>query len=404
MIPLLTAVILLAPAAFGQPPSPSQPPNAPLPQPPAPAGPPAAAGRAVSHRFISDDAVEIEYQAVVPVDFKNGNATPVIIVLPPGDQSLRMALAAIDYFRPRCESEGWVVVSPIAPVINNKPTDFTGDAAKHIPNLLRDLRTWVRPEGNKFHLVGLARGGVSVFHIAPAMPKEFASITVMPGYPQGPDVAELTKLTGIPIRAFVGQDDAVPWHDGAKVLETQGKKLKLDFQVTRVPGETHVISTLSGGKALDVISPFRVKSSTMDTQRNEITLALDDFHEAASRAEEARYFAHFAPEGVFIGTDATERWTVDQFRAYARPLFLKGKGWTYKPRSRNIELSPEKTVAWFDELLDNEKYGLCRGSGVLRLDNGKWLITQYHLTVPVPNDLLERVANLIRNQPKPKAK
>lgn len=389
MIPLLAAAILLVPSALAQPPIP-----------PAAAAP----GRAVSHRFISDEAVEIEYQAIVPGSFKNGDAAPVILVLPPGDQNLRMALIATDYFRPRCEAEGWIVVSPIAPTINNKPTDFTGEAARHIPNLLRDLRTWVRPEGNKFHLVGLSRGGLSAFHIAPMLPKEFLSITVAPGYPAAPDVAEMSKLAGIPIRAFVGQEDTVPWHDGAKTLESQARKLKLDLQVTRVPGETHVISTLAGGKLLDTITPFRAKNTTMDTQRTEITLALDDFHEAASKAEEARYFAHFAPEGVFIGTDATERWTVEQFRAYARPLFLKGKGWTYKPRSRNIELSPEKNVAWFDELLDNEKYGLCRGTGVLRLDNGKWLISQYHLTVPVPNDLLERVANMIRNQPKPKAK
>jgi hypothetical protein len=37
----------------------------------------------------------------------------------------------------------------------------------------------------------------------------------------------------------------------------------------------------------------------------------------------------FAPDGIFIGTDATERWTVAEFKAYAKPHFDKGRGWTY---------------------------------------------------------------------------
>src|SRR5271168_3840018 len=56
---------------------------------------------------------------------------------------------------------------------------------------------------------------------------------------------------------------------------------------------------------------------------------LDDFHAAAAAADEARYFGHFAADGVFLGTDATERWTVDAFRAYAKPHFDAGRGWAY---------------------------------------------------------------------------
>ena len=36
---------------------------------------------------------------------------------------------------------------------------------------------------------------------------------------------------------------------------------------------------------------------------------LDNFHSAASKAQFNEYFATFTPDGVFIGTDATERWT-----------------------------------------------------------------------------------------------
>lgn len=129
-----------------------------------------------------------------------------------------------------------------------------------------------------------------------------------------------------------------------------------------------------------------------------IAAVLNDFHDAASKADGKRYFAHFAPEGVFLGTDATERWNVEQFRAYAQPYFDQGKGWTYVPRpaTRIIHVARGGETAWFDELLDNESYGECRGSGVLVRVDGAWRVAQYNLSVPVPNDLLKEVVARIR--------
>ena len=122
--------------------------------------------------------------------------------------------------------------------------------------------------------------------------------------------------------------------------------------------------------------------------------ALDDFHRAAAAADEARYFAHFAPGAVFLGTDPGERWTVEAFRVYAHPHFATGKGWTYVPRERHISIAGD--LAWFDELLDNAKYGACRGTGVLKRVDGKWLVAQYSLTFLVPNALAEQVTQITR--------
>ena len=61
-----------------------------------------------------------------------------------------------------------------------------------------------------------------------------------------------------------------------------------------------------------------------------VTAVLDDWHAAAAAADEGRYFGHFAPGAVFLGTDATERWTVDEFRRYAHPYFAKGKAWSFR--------------------------------------------------------------------------
>jgi pimeloyl-ACP methyl ester carboxylesterase/ketosteroid isomerase-like protein len=112
---------------------------------------------------------------------------------------------------------------------------------------------------------------------------------------------------------------------------------------------------------------------------------LDDFHRAAAAADAERYFGHFAPEAVFLGTDAGERWSVEDLRAYATPYFSKGQGWTYVASARDVRLSTGGDVAWFDERLQNEKYGEARGSGVLELLDGRWRIASYNLAFPVPN-------------------
>jgi hypothetical protein len=131
----------------------------------------------------------------------------------------------------------------------------------------------------------------------------------------------------------------------------------------------------------------------------EVESTLNQLHQAASRADGAAYFALFAPEGVFIGTDAGERWTVEAFKAYAMPYFSKGQGWTYVPRLRHVQFSPQGDIAWFDEILDNASLGVCRGSGVLRRQDGKWLVCQYHLAIPIPNALAGKIVKTIREAP-----
>lgn len=124
---------------------------------------------------------------------------------------------------------------------------------------------------------------------------------------------------------------------------------------------------------------------------------LDALHDAASKADGRRYFSLFTEDAVFLGTDASERWPIDEFRAYAQTRFDTGRGWAYRVTGRSIAFSDSGDVAWFDERLVNEKYGECRGTGVLqRTASGAWKIAQYNLTVPVPNDLLPDVAEQIR--------
>jgi SnoaL-like domain len=131
------------------------------------------------------------------------------------------------------------------------------------------------------------------------------------------------------------------------------------------------------------------------TPAQQVAAVLDDWHQAASVADEARYFGHFAPNGVFMGTDATERWTVTEFRAWAKPRFERKLAWSFKPRDRHIDLSADRKTAWFDEMLDTPNLGVCRGSGVLMQLGAKWKIAQYNLSVPIPNALVGGIVKQI---------
>lgn len=162
-----------------------------------------------------------------------------------------------------------------------------------------------------------------------------------------------------------------------------------------------VLAALLAGAFLPIAScqssrQFESFANTRLTERWAVDGVLTALHEAASKADEARYFALFAPDAIFYGTDDTERWTVEEFRAYAHPYFSNGQGWTYTLVDRHIFFSADRRTAWFDERLDNAKWGRCRGSGVVILTNGVWRIAQYNLTVPIPNDLLPNVAEQIR--------
>ena len=135
---------------------------------------------------------------------------------------------------------------------------------------------------------------------------------------------------------------------------------------------------------------------TQVTPMKAIDDVLDDFHDAAAKADGPRYFGHFAPRAVFVGTDASERWTVAEFKAYADPHFSKGNGWTYIPRDREVHLGPDGRTAWFYERLSNAKYGETRGSGALILVDGHWRIAQYVLSFSIPNGKTAAVLGVLR--------
>jgi len=148
---------------------------------------------------------------------------------------------------------------------------------------------------------------------------------------------------------------------------------------------------------LYIITLLLTANLTLANETEKVAAVLDELHRAASKAETETYFNLFTEDAVFIGTDVNEFWSIEQFKAFAKPYFDKGKGWTYLLKNRNIYFSKSGDSAWFHEILFNESYGTTRGTGVLSNDKETgWRISQYHLTIPIPNDLAKGLTEKIK--------
>lgn len=130
--------------------------------------------------------------------------------------------------------------------------------------------------------------------------------------------------------------------------------------------------------------------SQVQMDKKEIGNILDSWHRAAGSADFDAYFNLMTSDAVFIGTDASENWQIEEFKAYAKPHFDKGKAWNFKAVERQIYVNDEGDYAWFDELLDTQMK-LCRGSGLLRKESGDWKIAHYVLSIVIPNENVSEV-------------
>ncbi len=322
-----------------------------------------------------------EFDLLRPEGMQNDSIGPVLLALPPGDQSRAMVNAAHDlYWRDEALRQGWTVVSPIAPT----GEVFRGDNLSLLHNLLTHIENTYAVEGGKVHLAGVSNGGRSAFELALRSPDRFASLSALPGMPDESSFEQLERLAGLPVAMYVGGDDE-GWRDNMERAAERMRELNIPLQsFTIFEGESHTPKSLNGTQLFNSLERFRVAR------------VLEDFHAAASEADGQRYFDHFAPSAIFMGTDGSERWNLEAFHAFADPYFSEGKGWTYTALERSVFLSPDGNFAWFDESLNNASYGDVRGSGVLLRQKGRWKIVQYNLSIPLPNDLTKSIIELVR--------
>jgi len=140
-------------------------------------------------------------------------------------------------------------------------------------------------------------------------------------------------------------------------------------------------------------SPARAAESDV-AYRKQINAFIDEWHDDAANARMA-YFDKIAPNGIYIGTDKTELWNREQFKAWAKRFFDRKSAWSFKATKRNVYMSPDKKFIWFDELLDTQM-GVCQASGVIRKTDTGFEIEHYQLSIAVPNDVADKVTKIVK--------
>jgi len=130
-------------------------------------------------------------------------------------------------------------------------------------------------------------------------------------------------------------------------------------------------------------------------EKEAINLVLDGWHKSAAEANFETYFGAMTSKSIFIGTDASENWTLSEFKEFSKPYFDKGKAWSFTSVDRNIYIYPDYKLAWFDELLETHM-GICRGSGVLKKIEKNWKVEHYVLSLTIPNENIQDVIKITK--------
>jgi hypothetical protein len=112
--------------------------------------------------------------------------------------------------------------------------------------------------------------------------------------------------------------------------------------------------------------------------------ALDALHKAGADADPAVFEALLAQDVVFLGVAGAARLEGQSAREFFSEHLMQGNAWAYRSSERETRLSPDGSVAWFDETLQHDQLGRGRGTGVLVRSSEGWKLAQYNLIVPLP--------------------
>ena len=202
-----------------------------------------------------DPLTQMTVALIEPECYNASLSYPVLIALPPGDQTKSQVQWAIDtYYIRQSIQRQWIVVSPSA--INDVLYHEGSEA--YIPMLLEAVELSYQVEGDQFHLAGISNGGTSAFRIATLYPDRFQSLTVFPGVPLEVDFQRLNRIVNIPITMYVGALD-----DSELIAEMDSTVSRLETlgaQVTyrKWANDGHVITSLTPEHMFDLFDSYRI--------------------------------------------------------------------------------------------------------------------------------------------------
>ncbi|SMG38436.1 SnoaL-like domain-containing protein [Marivirga sericea] len=141
------------------------------------------------------------------------------------------------------------------------------------------------------------------------------------------------------------------------------------------------------------LMPFGVFAQSPTKTINQF---MDNWHKAAATADEEKFFGSMTENGVYLGTDKTEKWTRDEMAKWADEHFQKESAWSFKAISRDVYFSEDGKTAWLNEKLDTWM-GVCKGTAILVLKDNSWKIALYDLSVTIDNEKIDAFLELTDN-------
>ena len=138
------------------------------------------------------------------------------------------------------------------------------------------------------------------------------------------------------------------------------------------------------------------KNQSESYQIETIDQLISNWHQSAANANLDEYMNLMDSSFIYVGTDATEKWSKKEFALFCKPYFDKKKTWDFKSLDRTINISSNQNTAWFYEILETHM-GTCRGSGILKLYNQQWKLKQYVLSLAIPNEDMNKVKQVIHS-------
>lgn len=145
---------------------------------------------------------------------------------------------------------------------------------------------------------------------------------------------------------------------------------------------------------LCVLSAAILHGQDAFTWQMEVDSFMNRWHHAAAVADEDVFFGSMHKDCIYIGTDSSEYWLRDELKAWSAKYFDRESAWAFTPISRNSYRQGASDLIWFDELLETWM-GPCRASGII-MDTPEGLrLKHYHLSIAVPNDVVNGYLQLI---------
>lgn len=145
---------------------------------------------------------------------------------------------------------------------------------------------------------------------------------------------------------------------------------------------------------LCMMTVFALSGQLSATDRIQVDSMINQWHRAASTGDGPSFFGRMTHDAIYLGTDASERWTRTSMEADLGKYFNGKRAWHFIPYDRTYFSLDNSQDVFFDEYLKTWM-GTCRGAGLITKENGMWKIKYYQLSVAVPNDVIKPYLKLL---------